>query len=67
MLMIASDHEKKPLGIFLITRVRVTSASRPVERGVVTPIPGSFRVAKHRWTIVGPNERERMNVGQWRA
>ena len=53
MLMIASDHEKKPLGIFLITRVRVTSASRPVERGAVAPIPGSFSVTKHRWPIGG--------------
>jgi hypothetical protein len=48
MLMIASDHEKKPLGIFLITRVRATLASRPVERGVVTSIPGLFSPAKHR-------------------
>jgi len=48
MLMIASEHEKKPLGIFLITRVSVTVASRPVERGVVTPIPGLFGLAKRR-------------------
>ena len=59
MLMIAPDHEKKPLGIFLITRVRDTSASQPVERRVVTSISGLFSLAKHRW----PNERERMNVG----
>jgi hypothetical protein len=53
MLMIASDHEKKPLGIFLITRVRVTRAPRPAERGVLTPIPGLFSVVKHRWPIGG--------------
>jgi hypothetical protein len=58
MLMIAPDHEKKPLGIFLITRVRVPPASRPVERCALTPIPGLFSVVKHR----RPNERERMNV-----
>jgi hypothetical protein len=58
MLMIASDHEKKPLGIFLITRVSVTLASAPVERGVLTPIPGLFSLAKRRWPIGG-----RMSVG----
>jgi hypothetical protein len=35
MLMIASDHEKKPLGIFLITRLTATLAPRPVERGAL--------------------------------
>jgi hypothetical protein len=62
MLMIASDHEKKPLGIFLITRVRVTSASRPVERGVVTPIPGLFSVAKHPGPIGGRMSVSRKNL-----
>jgi hypothetical protein len=51
--MIAPDHEKKPVGIFLITRVRVTSASRPVERRVLTAIPGLFSVVKRRWPIGG--------------
>jgi hypothetical protein len=59
--MIASDHEKKPLGIFLITRVRVTSASRPVERAVVAAIPGRLSLAKHRWPIADRVSVRRMN------
>ena len=62
MLMIAPDHEKKPLGIFLITRVRITPASRPLERGVPTPISVLFSVAKHRWPIGGRMSVSRMNL-----
>ena len=67
MLMIASDHEKKPLGIFLVTRVRVTRPSRPVERGVLAAITGLFSVGKHRWPICGRMSMSRMNVVGRRA
>jgi hypothetical protein len=53
MLMIAPDHEKKPLGIFLITRATVTPPPQPLERCVLTSILGVFSAAKHRWPIGG--------------
>jgi hypothetical protein len=40
MLMISPDQEKKPLGIFLITRVTATPASLPVGSDALIPIPG---------------------------
>jgi hypothetical protein len=44
MLMIASGREKNPLGIFLVTRLTVTPASRPGERGALMTISGVFSV-----------------------
>jgi hypothetical protein len=56
--MIALGREKKPLGIFLVTRLTVMPASRTVERGALRPIAGVFSAAQHRCPIGGRMKRE---------
>jgi hypothetical protein len=43
MLMIDSDHEKKPLGIFLVTRVTVHRPRWSAEHDKLTRISGHMR------------------------
>jgi hypothetical protein len=58
MLMIAPGREKNPLGIFLVTRLTVTPASRPRESDALSLISGVFSAARHRCPIGGRMKRE---------
>ena len=47
MLMIDSEHEKEPLGVVLVTRVTVPSASRDQGRVLGPGIPYTVGLAEH--------------------